>query len=75
MPRFTKDGLTIETAVPSEAAELRRDGFKEQKARTKAVKEAESDLDAGDELSTGLATVTNNTGSAETGKAATKSTK
>lgn len=44
MPRFTsKDGnLTVETAVPSEIAELRRDGFKEQSARTKAVKEADA---------------------------------
>lgn len=43
MPRFTKDGLTIETAIASEAAELRRDGFKEEKARTVAVKSAEAD--------------------------------
>ena len=42
MPRFTKDGLTIETAVASEAAELRRDGFTEQKARTAEVKKAEA---------------------------------
>lgn len=34
MPKFTKDGLTIETNVPREAAELRRDGFVEQKAKT-----------------------------------------
>jgi len=32
MPRFVKDGLTIVTAVATEAAELRRDGFVEQKA-------------------------------------------
>lgn len=42
MPRFVKDGLTIETAVASEAAELRRDGFTEQKARTAEVKKAEA---------------------------------
>lgn len=42
MPRFTKDGLTIETAVPYEAAELRRDGFTEQKARTAPVREADA---------------------------------
>lgn len=42
MPRFTKDGLTIETAIPTEAAELRRDGFTEQKAKTAAVKEADA---------------------------------
>lgn len=43
MPRFTKDGLTIETAVPREAAELRRDGFTEQKARTAEVKAADAE--------------------------------
>lgn len=32
MAVFTKDGLTIETTVATEAAELRRDGFIEQKA-------------------------------------------
>lgn len=43
MPRFTNtDGLTIETAVPREAAELRAQGFTEQAARTKAVKEADA---------------------------------
>lgn len=42
MPRFTKDGLTIETAVPREAAELRRDGFKEQAAKTAEVKQADA---------------------------------
>lgn len=42
MPRFTKDGLTIETAVAAEAAELRRDGFTEEKAKTAAVKEADA---------------------------------
>ncbi|WP_324644153.1 hypothetical protein [Pseudarthrobacter sp. LT1] len=44
MPRFiSPDGnLTIETAVPTEAAELRRDGFTEQKARTAEVKEADA---------------------------------
>jgi len=42
MPRFIKDGLVIETALPSEAAELRRDGFTEQKAKTAAVREADA---------------------------------
>jgi len=42
MPRFTKDGHTVETAVPTEAAELRRDGYKEEKARTADVKEADA---------------------------------
>jgi len=42
MPRFTKGDLTIETAVPTEAAELRRDGFTEEKARTAPVKAADA---------------------------------
>ena len=42
MPRFTKGDLTIETAIPTEAAELRRDGFVEQKAKTVAVKAADA---------------------------------
>lgn len=42
MPRFVKDGLTIETAVPRESADLRAQGFKEQKARTAAVREADA---------------------------------
>ena len=42
MPRFTKDGLTIETAVATEAAELRAQGFTEQKARTAEVREADA---------------------------------
>jgi hypothetical protein len=43
MPRFEKDGLTVETAIPREAAELRAQGFKESAARTKAIKTAEAD--------------------------------
>jgi hypothetical protein len=46
MPRFTKDGLTIETAVPREAAELRRDGFAEHKARTAEVNAADAESDS-----------------------------
>ena len=44
MPRFTSpDGNhTVETAVATEAAELRRDGYSEQKARTAEVKEADA---------------------------------
>lgn len=48
MPRFIRESadggapLVIETAVPREAAELRRDGFTEQKARTAEVKEADA---------------------------------
>jgi len=43
MPRFTKGDLVIETSLPTEAAELRRDGFKESKARTAAVRNAEAE--------------------------------
>lgn len=42
MPRFTRDGITVETAVPTEAAELRRDGFTEEKAKTAEVKAADA---------------------------------
>ena len=42
MPRFIKDGLTVETSVATEAAELRRDGFTEQKARNAHVREADA---------------------------------
>lgn len=44
MPRFTsKDGQhTVETAVPTEAAELRAQGYVEAKARTAEVKAADS---------------------------------
>jgi len=43
MPRFIKDDVTIETALPREAAELRSQGFKEQKARTAEVKKADAE--------------------------------
>lgn len=42
MPRFTKDGHTVETAVPREAARLRSEGYKETKARTAEVRKADS---------------------------------
>lgn len=44
MPRFTsKDGQhTVETAVATEGAELRAQGYVEQKARTAEVKEADA---------------------------------
>jgi hypothetical protein len=44
MPRYiSPDGkLTIETAIATEAAELRRDGFKEEKAKTAVVKAADA---------------------------------
>lgn len=42
MPRFEKDGLVIETAVATEAVELRSQGFTEQKAKTAEVKQADA---------------------------------
>lgn len=44
MPRFTSPdkSLTIETAVPREAAELRSQGFTENRARTVEVKQADA---------------------------------
>lgn len=42
MPRFEKDGITVETSIPREAARLRAEGFKETKARTAEVKKADS---------------------------------
>ncbi|MBT8162794.1 MULTISPECIES: hypothetical protein [Arthrobacter] len=45
MPRFvSKDGKhTVETSVATEAAELRRDGYTEQKAKTAAVRETDAE--------------------------------
>jgi hypothetical protein len=43
MPRFVKDDITIETALPREAAQLRAEGFTEQKARTAEVKKADAE--------------------------------
>lgn len=46
MPRFIKESdgrsIVIETAIATEAAELRRDGFKEEKARTAATRAADA---------------------------------
>lgn len=46
MPRFTKESdgrtITVETSVPREAAQLRAEGFTEQKARTADVKETDA---------------------------------
>ena len=42
MPKFTKDGLTVETSLPTEAAELRRDGFKAVAAKAAPVKAADA---------------------------------
>lgn len=41
MPRFEKDGLVRETALPRLAVQYRAAGWKETKARTKRVKEAD----------------------------------
>ncbi|QAY16068.1 hypothetical protein SEA_ELESAR_16 [Arthrobacter phage Elesar] len=43
MPRFVKDGHAVETAIPREAAQLRAEGFTEQKARTTEVKKADAE--------------------------------
>ena len=42
MPRFEKDGITVETSIPREAARLRSEGFKETRARTAEVKKADA---------------------------------
>ena len=41
-PRFEKDGLTVETSNPREAAQLRAQGFAEHKARTKEVRSSDA---------------------------------
>lgn len=43
MPRFEKDGLTVETSNAREAAQLRAEGFAEHKARTAEVKKADAE--------------------------------
>lgn len=43
MPRFVKGDVTVETALPREAAQLRAEGFTEQKARTAEVKKADAE--------------------------------
>ena len=47
MPRFEKDvdgrKVTVETAIPREAAELRAQGFVEHKAKTADVRKADAD--------------------------------
>lgn len=68
MPKFTKDGLTLDTSLPTEIAELRARGFLEEKEEAPAFNE-------GGELPAGLITVTNDTGRAEIVKPASKSTK
>lgn len=46
MPRFTLDDVTVETSSPREAAQLRARGFSEEKAKTKAVREADAATEA-----------------------------
>ncbi|MBD1541020.1 hypothetical protein G9E11_01865 [Arthrobacter sp. IA7] len=48
MPRFTKESadgnaLTVETAIPTETAALRSQGWNEQKAKTSEVKKADAE--------------------------------
>ncbi|QSZ53273.1 hypothetical protein RI444_15445 [Paenarthrobacter sp. AT5] len=68
MPKFTKDGLTLETSLANEIRELRARGFVEEKGETPALNE-------GGELPSGPVIVTNDTGRAEGVKPASKSTK
>ena len=46
MPRFIKESdgrtITVETSIPRESAQLRAEGFTEQKARTAPVREADA---------------------------------
>jgi len=42
MPRFTKDNHTIETSNPRERVRLLSQGYKQEKARTAAVREADA---------------------------------
>lgn len=46
MPLFIKESdgheVVVETSVPREAAQLRAEGFTEQKARTSTVREADA---------------------------------
>jgi len=68
MPKFTKDGLTLETSLPNEIAGLRAQGFLEEKVEAPTFNE-------GGDLPAGLITVTNDTGRAESVKPVSKSTK
>jgi hypothetical protein len=43
MPRFTKDDVTVETAVPTEIVALRSQGFTEHAAKTAEVKQADAE--------------------------------
>ena len=43
MPRFTKNDVTVETAVPTEIVALRSQGFTEYVAKTVAAKQADAE--------------------------------
>lgn len=61
MPKFTKDGLTLETSLPNEIAQLRAGGFVEEKEEAPAFNE-------GGELQAGPSIIVNDTGRAESVK-------
>ena len=73
MPRYEKDGFDpIETSLPSEGVQLRAEGWREYKARTAAVREADAErteeaptFDDGGTLPEGVNEVRNDTGSPE----------
>lgn len=46
MPRYEKDGHAVETTVPREGVQLRAQGYREVKARTKRVKQADAEREA-----------------------------
>lgn len=55
MPRYTHGDVVIETSDPYEAAGLRRDGFVESPAQTKAVKDSDAaNAEAAEDLQKGL---------------------
>lgn len=68
MPRFTKNDVTVETAVPTEIVALRSQGFTEQNGESLA-------LDEGGSLPSGLSVITNDTARAEVAKPTPKTSK
>lgn len=42
MPRYVKGDHAVETSVPSEGVELRAQGYRQEKARTKRVQDADA---------------------------------
>lgn len=73
MPRYEKDGFDpIETSLPREGVQLRAEGWREYKARTAAVREADAErteeaptFDNGGTLPEGLNKVHNDLGKSE----------